>query len=338
MKTITRNISSACPLRHFICALLCSVVVTQAAENSGAVAPNNMALIPAGTFQMGYSPAEFEMTKPVPGLKIKGMPAKPEIDTRFDIPDAKPAHTVTVSAFFCDKYEVSGELWRDIYSWSLSKGYSYVGMAGATGTVSGAGHPVRNVMWLDVVKWCNARSEREGLTPCYYSDSTLKVVYRTANPRARAGVSEMGNAQVNWKANGYRLPTEAEWEKAARGGLVGNRYPWGMEITTNDAIYQCSDCGTKPCGSFPANGYGLFDMSGNAAEWTWDEYDSSWYGNASATIADPHGPDSGAIEKPRVVRGGSHGAPRYDLRCAKRLKQFPKASQDNLGFRCVRLP
>jgi formylglycine-generating enzyme required for sulfatase activity len=323
----------------FVCALLLSTAATLAAERSAAVAPTNMVLIPAGPFQMGYSPEEYEMKKPLRGLKTNGAPAQPEIDTRFDLPDAKPVHTVTVSAFLCDKFEVSGELWREVYAWSLTNGYRYTAREAATGMVSGASHPVRQVYWLDVLKWCNARSEREGLTPCYYSNHAHTVVYRTANFSLPSNVPEMGNALVNWMANGYRLPTEAEWEKAARGGLVGNRFPWGQSISTNDANYSWNGVGTKPCGSYPANGYGLYDMGGNVVEWIWDEYDNAWYAGAAATMDNPHGPESAAGEvKPRVVRGGSYASPRYDLRCAYRIKQFPKATSDSFGFRCVRAP
>ena len=333
------RISVYLTIKGVILAAACTASVLLAADTPNASPPAHMVLIPAGTFEMGYSTAEYEMTKPLRGLKENGVPAQPKIDLRFDLPDAKPAHRVMVSAFLCEKFEVSGELWREVYAWSLTNGYSYTSAAGDISKVSAPGHPVRNIFWLDVVKWCNARSEREGLTPCYYTDSTHTVVYRTANRGASAAESEMGNARVNWKANGYRLPTEAEWEKAARGGLTGKRYPWGSEISSSNTVYQCPDCGTKPCGSYPANDYGLHDMAGNVSEWTWDEYDETWYANPAAILDDPRGPESltGGV-KPRVVRGGSYADRSYDLRCARRSKQFPKSTSETTGFRCVRLP
>ena len=86
---------------------------------------------------------------------------------------------------------------------------------------------MQTVDWYDVVKWCNARSQQAGLTPVYYTDTDLTQVY-TNGERIR---------YVNWTANGYRLPTEAEWEKAARGGLSGQRFPWGNTISESQANY-----------------------------------------------------------------------------------------------------
>jgi len=219
------------------------------------LAPTGMALIPAGAFQMG--------------------------DARV----AGPEHTVTVSAFAMDKWEVPIELWESLRAWGNAHGYDLV-----AGGSFGAKHPVHGVNWFDVVKWCNARSEKEGKVPAYYVDAAMTQVYRSG---------EKAPAGVKWDA-GYRLPTEAEWEKAARGGVSGKLYPWGTdEISTELANYSAPSKGkTMPVGSYIANGYGLYDMAGNLWEWNWDLYG----GYSSTAQTDPRGPSSGSDS---VIRGGS---------------------------------
>jgi formylglycine-generating enzyme required for sulfatase activity len=275
-------------------------------------APPGMALIPAGAFTMGNSIGDADIT------------------------DAATV-TVNVSAFYMDVNLVSYSQWQSVYYWATSHGYGFVN----AGSGKAANHPVQTVDWYDVVKWCNARSQQAGRTPVYYTDAGLTQVYMAGEVTPYA----------NWAANGYRLPTEAEWEKAARGGLSGQRFPWGNIITENLANYHGNTTGysydlgpngynaigsiggtspaTSPVGSFAANLYGLYDMAGNVFEWCWD-----WYGTPYAGGSDPRGPVSGSD---RVLRGGDWDDYASSSRCANRYGGVvPSVAYYDIGFRCVR--
>ena len=122
---------------------------------------------------------------------------------------------------------MSYTFWQTVYNAAvIFNGYSF-DHAGAGKTTN---NPVQTVNGYDVVKWCNARSQLAGLTPVYYINASMlpTQVYRTG---------DFDTVYANWSANGYRLPTEAEWEKAARGGLSGKRFPWGDTISESQANY-----------------------------------------------------------------------------------------------------
>jgi formylglycine-generating enzyme required for sulfatase activity len=273
--------------------------------------PAGFALIPAGSFDMGNA------------LSASGDGYSWEL----------PVHTVSVSAFYMEQNLVTKAQWDVVYTWALTNGYSFDN----AGSGKAFNHPVQSVSWYDCVKWCNARSEKEGLVPSYTVSGS---VYRTGQ-----------NSPVcNMNASGYRLPTEAEWEKAARGGLSGKRFPWGDTITHSQANYFSSSSYsydvsptrgynptygtgatpyTSPVGSFAANGYGLYDMAGNVLEWCWD-----WNGAyGSGAVSDPTGPASGSY---RVYRGGRWYSNAYDCRVASRYNCDPTYSGNSVGFRCAR--
>ena len=300
--------------------------------------PAGFSLIPGGSFTMGRTSGDTDA-------------------------DAPPPITVTVSPFYIQQTETTKAQWDEVRNWAVNNGYTDL----AAGAGKAANHPVQTVSWWDVVKWCNARSEKEGLTPVYTGwDSTCPMdmcgaVMRTGEKAPTP----------DWSANGYRLPTEAEWEKAARGGVSGNRFPWGTDTSShaqanymaeflvysdgtrnlisfdveppppatetdwaqyhpsyNDGVYPY----TSPVGSFAANGYGLYDMAGNVWEWCWDWCGSSYY-MTSAGTTDPRGPASGTE---RVLRGGSWLHTAIYARCANRYDRTPVFTVNYIGFRPAR--
>jgi formylglycine-generating enzyme required for sulfatase activity len=255
----------------------------------------------------------------------------------------RPLHIDQVAGFCMDKHEVTKALWNEVANWAITNGYAFE--YGAQGKATN--HPAISMTWNDAVKWCNARSEKEGRVPAYYTSATQTNVYRV-------GQVSLPNNWVKWNA-GYRLPTEAEWEKAARGGIGERRFPSSNTISHTQANYWSSSSYsydvsstrgfhplyytqgntpyTSPVGSFAPNGYGLHDMAGNVWEWCWDWWVQSAYETLPST--DPHGP---AFGYNRSVRGGSWYTDAIDCRSASRYGYALGSRSNHIGFRTVLAP
>ncbi|MDR3204688.1 MAG: formylglycine-generating enzyme family protein [Deltaproteobacteria bacterium] len=254
---------------------------------------NDLVLIKRGTFIMGSPETE----------------AWREKDER--------ERKITLSDFYLAKYQVSQKEYRELMGHNPSR-------------FKGDDRPVENVTWLEAIKYCNARSLREGLTPAY--------------------VINGDNVAWNREASGYRLPTEAEWEYACRAGTSSpfntdksittdeanyyGHYPYMIEtyyffqsqLETKPGVYRGE---TIPTGSFAPNKWGLFDMHGNVWDWCWDWY-ASYEGDR---LTNPTGPSSGSF---RVNRGGGWNDFAKHLRSAYRASTPPSNSSFNLGFRLAR--
>ncbi len=220
--------------------------------------------------------------------------------------DDEPIHQVDISPFFMDKYEVTQEEYERVVGKNPSRW-------------KGDKKPVDQIRWADAARYCNARSRLEGLEPAY-DESTW---------------------QCRYEANGYRLPTEAEWEYAARAGTA-TTYCFGNDAAQLDryAWYKKnSSRGTSPIGQKQLNAWGLSDMYGNVWEWCEDYYQEDYYQRSSKK--DPRGPQTG---KTRVVRGGCWDSRPGNCRSSHRNYEdpgftdicFAKDVNGFIGLRCVR--
>ena len=225
----------------------------------------------------------------------------------------KPIHSVYIDAFYMDEYEVTNA--------------EYAAFLNAKGK-----HTESGKTWL------------------YIGGARARIEYVAGVYRAKAGYENHPVTGVSWYGAmayaawaGKRLPTEAEWEKAARGNLSGLTYPWGNTIDRNKANYNRHIGDTTAVGEYTANGYGLYDMCGNVWEWCLDGYDSGFY-----AVSPSQNPLSGAnsimwildnytgVESSRVLRGGSLYFPDRRVRVAFRFYDTPALTSDSVGFRCAR--
>jgi sulfatase modifying factor 1 len=188
------------------------------------------------------------------------------------LPQSSTLAGQTVQSFYIGRTEVTTQEWNQIRSYANANGYDLA----SYGEGSALNHPVRNVSWHDVIKWCNAKSEHSGLTPVYTINGTI---YKTG----------IQIPEVNVNSNGFRLPLEKEWEFAARGGIRSqgftysggndlNAVAWNMANSMNAVVDLVGGNnegrGTFPVGQKIPNELGIYDMSGNVAEWCWDAYNS----------------------------------------------------------------
>jgi sulfatase modifying factor 1 len=256
-------------------------------------AQEKMVLIPAGAFIMG-SPEKSDL---------------PE--------DEKPSHMVYIDNFYMDIFEVTNKEFAEFLN-----------------TVKP--DEATRKSWI-VLRSDLKTEERKEWWPAeiVYEDGIYKPVKGFERHPVNSVSWYAADAYCRWL--GKRLPTEAEWEKAARGGLKGKLYPWGDAYPTTGIIYNkvwidnAFPVPTSPVGNYHPNGYGLYDMAGNVAEWVNDWYDPDYYKRSPKD--NPQGPSSG---REKVIRGGSWAGGAQSLRVSARGHAQPDSMPSGVGFRCVR--
>jgi len=306
--------------------------------STGFCVPDDMVYVAAGEFEMGDSFGEGQ-------------------------PDELPLHRVILDSFYIGKYQVTNsqycgflnsalgtgiyvsggvvygsennQPYCDTHGYDTDSQIDYSDGVFSVRTKNGrdmSNDPVVEVSWYGAVAYCNWLSLQQGYETCYNLSTWV----------------------CDFSRHGYRLATEAEWEYAARGGLSGNRFPWGDTITHNQANYYSSGTYTydtsptqgyhptwndgiipytSPVGDSSANGYGLHDMAGNVWQWCNDWFSSTYYSTTPYPHVNPTGPASGRY---RVLRGGSWFSNAYSCRVAYRaVNYYPEYRSHYYGFRIV---
>lgn len=243
---------------------------------------------------------------------------------------------VTISDFYIGKYDVTQKEWIEVMGSNPSK-------------FKGDNLPVEMVNWYDSIEYCNKRSIKEGLKPYYNIDKNKKDPNNKPDPDYGDLDATKWTVTINAGANGYRLPTEAEWEYAAGGGQLTKSYTYSGSDDIDEVAWYWRNSGdqnlsgfwywpniqqnhnkTKPVGSKKPNELELYDMSGNVREWCWD-----WYGDLETHVTDPQGSPSGFR---RVWKGGGWMGAAYCCESAFRGNLAANGTGPDQGFRVCRNP
>lgn len=303
------------------------VAITVVATGSGSVTCS----VPMAIARQFYRVVATVTNVAAPGAPPTQMVLVPSGINSGTDPDAGAYSLTNDAAFYIDTFEVTKALWDAVKNWSATNDYAYDN----SGSGKGTNHPVQGINWYDCVKWCNARSERDGLAPVYYTDAGYTQIYKSG---------QVAEPYVKSSATGYRLPTDVEWQYAARGGVSNGRFPWSDTNTIQHTranylsqridpfAYDTSETRdyhpayatgnepyTSPVGAFAPNGYGLYDVAGNVSEWCFD-----WY--------------PGYENQYRIVRGGSWALTANACRVAERRLNTPHSVSFSKGFRTVQKP